>query len=52
MPSDGDCDVKISGSEEHLVNAAAAHMVAHHGRADAPELRDEVCKPMKSEAGD
>jgi len=32
-PSDNNCDVKISGSEEHLVEAAAAHMVTHHQRA-------------------
>jgi hypothetical protein len=29
MPSDNNCDVKISGSEEHLVEAAAVHMVTH-----------------------
>ncbi len=32
-PSDNNCDVKISGSEEHLVEAAAAHMVTHHQQA-------------------
>jgi hypothetical protein len=52
MPSDNNCDVKISGSEEHLVEAAAVHMITHHQHADTPELREEVRKMMKSEADD
>jgi len=52
MPSDNNCDVKISGSEAHLVDAAAVHMVTHHGHEDTPELRDEVRKMMKTEAAD
>ncbi len=51
MPDD-DCDVKISSSEGPIVEAAAVHVVTHHGRADAPELRDEVRTSMKPEAGD
>jgi hypothetical protein len=47
MPSDNNCDIKISGSEEHLVDAAAVHMITHHQHADTPELRDEVRKTMK-----
>jgi hypothetical protein len=52
MPSDNNCDVRISGSEEHVVEAAAVHMVTHHGHADKPELRDEVRKMMKPETDD
>ena len=52
MPSDNDCDVKISGSEEHVVEAAAVHMITHHRHADTPELREEVRKSMKPEADD
>jgi hypothetical protein len=49
MPSDNDCDVKISGSEEHLVEAAAVHTVTLHGHADTPELREEIRTTMKPE---
>ena len=49
MPGDNDCDVKTSGSEEHVVAAAAVHMVMHHGHADTPEPRGEVCGTMKPE---
>lgn len=52
IPSDNDCDVKISGSEEHLVEAAAVHMVTRHGHADTPELRDEIRTTMKPEAAE
>ena len=50
MPSDSNCDVKMSGSEQHLVEAAAVHVVTHHQHADTPELRDNVRKWMKPEA--
>ena len=52
MPSDNNCEVKISGSREHPVEAATVHMVTHHGHADTPALRDEVRKTMKPEADD
>jgi len=52
IPGDNDCDVEISGSEEHVVAAAAVHMVTHHGHADTPELRDEVRGTMKPETDD
>ena len=49
MPSDNNCDVTISSSEEHLVEAAAVHMVTHHGHADTPELREEIRTTIKPE---
>jgi len=52
ISGDSNCDVKISGSEEHLVEAAAVHMVTHHQHADTPELRDDVRATMKPEADD
>jgi hypothetical protein len=52
MPSESNCDIKISGSEEHLVEAAAVHMITHHQHADPPELREEIRKTMKTEADD
>ena len=49
MPSDNNCNVKISGSDEHLVEAAAVHMVTRHGHADTPELHEEIRSTMKPE---
>ncbi|MEA2427619.1 MAG: hypothetical protein QOF37_1247 [Thermoleophilaceae bacterium] len=50
MPSETNCDLAMSGSEEHLVEAAANHAITAHGHDDTPELRDEVRGSMKEEA--
>jgi hypothetical protein len=49
MSSDSDCVIKISGSEEHLVEAACVHMATHRGHADTFELRDDIREMMKLE---
>lgn len=49
MPSERNCDLAMSGSEEHLVEAAAVHAVTAHQHEDTPELRDEIRKSMKEE---
>ena len=49
MPSESGCDVAMSGSEDHLVEAAAVHAITAHGHDDTPELRDEVRAVMKDE---
>jgi hypothetical protein len=41
-PSEKDCTLKISGTEEEVLAAALAHAIAAHGHADAPELRNEL----------
>lgn len=50
MPSETNCDLAMSGSEQHLVEAAATHAVTAHGHEDTPELREEIRKGMKEEA--
>jgi hypothetical protein len=50
MPSESNCDLAMSGSEEHLIEAAANHAITAHGHDDTPELRDEVRSGMKEEA--
>ncbi len=37
MPSDNNCDLAMSGSEEHLLDAAVGHAVSAHGHEDTPE---------------
>jgi len=49
MPSESGCDLTMSGSEEHLVEAAAIHAITAHGHEDTPELREEVRASMKDE---
>ena len=49
MPSENNCDLAMSGSEEHLIEAAAIHAVTAHGHEDTPELREEIRAVAKEE---
>jgi len=49
MPSEKNCDLKMSGSEEHLLPAAINHAVTAHGHQDTPELREELKKSFEDE---
>ena len=40
VPSDTGCTLTIAGTEEEVLDAAAAHAVAKHGHEDTPELRE------------
>ena len=42
MPSEKNCDLVMTGSEEHLLPAAMDHAVNHHGHARTPELEQEI----------
>jgi hypothetical protein len=48
-PSDRGCTLKISGTEEEVLDAAAAHAIAAHGHADTPELRNELRTLLQTE---
>ena len=45
-PSVSGCSLKISGEEEEVVRAAAAHAADVHGHADTPELRQEIRRTL------
>jgi len=49
MPSEKKCDLKMSGSEEHLLPAAVNHAVKAHGHDNTPELKEELKKMLKDE---
>jgi hypothetical protein len=49
MPSESGCDLAMSGSEEHLLNAAVLHAVTVHGHEDNAELREGIRAAMKEE---
>ena len=49
MPSDKNCDVYMSGSKEHVLDAAVDHAVASHGHQNTPELRTQIEAMLEEE---
>jgi hypothetical protein len=48
-PSDSNCSLKISGTEDEVMAAAAHHASAIHGHEDTPEFRDQLRGMLKDE---
>ncbi|GAA4807075.1 hypothetical protein GCM10023200_50880 [Actinomycetospora chlora] len=40
VPSDSGCTLTLTGEEDEVLEAGAAHAVAVHGHTDGPELRE------------
>ena len=40
VPSETNCTLTIAGTEDEVLDAAAAHAVARHGHEDTPDLRE------------
>jgi hypothetical protein len=49
-PSEKNCSLKISGTEEEVLDAAVQHAVSTHGHENSPELRDQIKSMLKDEA--
>jgi Protein of unknown function (DUF1059) len=49
FPSEKRCTLKISGTEEEVLDAACAHAIAAHGHANTPGLRNELRGLLKTE---
>ena len=49
-PSEKNCSLKISGSEEEVMNAAVQHAVSAHGHEETPELREQIKSMLKDES--
>jgi predicted small metal-binding protein len=49
-PSEKNCSLKISGTEEEVLDAAVEHAVSAHGHENSPELRDQIKSMLKDEA--
>ncbi len=45
----GECTLTISGTEDEVLEAQAAHAVAAHAQHDSPELRDFIRASLKAE---
>ncbi len=50
-PSDKNCSLKISGTEEEVLDAATTHAVSAHEHEKSPELREQL-KSMLKDDGD
>jgi predicted small metal-binding protein len=48
-PSEKNCSLKISGTEEEVLDAAVQHAVSAHGHENTPELRDQIKSMLKHE---
>jgi hypothetical protein len=46
-PSEKNCSLRISGTEDEVLDAASQHAVKSHGHADSPELREQLKSLMK-----
>jgi predicted small metal-binding protein len=50
-PSEKNCSLKISGTEEEVLDAAVEHAGSAHGHEKSPKLRDQL-KSMLKDASD
>ena len=48
-PSEKNCTLRISGTEDEVLEAATAHAVASHGHEDTPEFREQLAGMLKEE---
>ena len=46
-PSDKNCSLRISGTEDEVLDAATQHAVRSHGHEDSPELREQLRSMLK-----
>jgi predicted small metal-binding protein len=48
-PSEKNCSLKISGTEEEVLDAATQHAASAHGHQHTPELREQIKSMLKEE---
>jgi len=46
-PSEKNCSLKISGTEEEVLDAAVQHATSVHGHENTPELREQIRSMLK-----
>ncbi|MCH7950831.1 MAG: DUF1059 domain-containing protein [Candidatus Dadabacteria bacterium] len=49
MPSEINCSLSISGTEEEVIPIAIYHAVTVHGHEDSPELREQIKAMLEDE---
>jgi len=50
-PSEKNCSLRISGTDEEVLDAAVQHAASAHGHENSPELREQL-KSMLKDAKD
>jgi predicted small metal-binding protein len=50
-PSEKNCSLRMSGTEQEVVDTAVQHAVSAHGHTNSPELREQL-KSMLKDAND
>lgn len=48
-PSESNCSLMISGTEEEVMEVAIQHAVSAHGHTDTPEMREQLRASLKDE---
>ena len=48
-PSEKGCTLKLSGSEDEVLDAAVEHAVSVHGHENTPEFREKLRGMLKDE---
>ena len=51
IPSERNCSLRISGTEEEVLEAAVQHAVSAHGHENSAELREQLRQSLKDEQG-
>jgi hypothetical protein len=49
FPSEKNCSLAISGTEEEVLSVAVRHAVQEHGHQDSPELRQQLRSLLKDQ---
>ena len=49
FPSDNNCTLAISGSEEEVLDLAVLHASTVHGHTNSPALREQIRSMLKDE---
>ena len=48
-PSEKNCSLRISGTEDEVIEMAMQHATMSHGHENGPELREELRRLLKDE---
>ena len=48
-PSENGCTLKLSGTEDEVLDAAVQHAVSVHGHENTPEFREQLRGMLKNE---
>lgn len=49
FPSESNCSLRISGTEDEVLPVAARHAAEIHGHEDTPEMREQLRSFFKDE---